>query len=181
MIAAQRYAQAILNLAEEKQSTRAIYNNAIELSKIILSNRTFYNFIKSPLIQADKKDKIFRQLFEKQIHPILTQFISILCKRRREALLPDILKAIVTEYKKRNHIITTQLITTFKLDEELKKLIIQKIQQIKPSSQIELEEIIDERIIGGFILKTENEQIDASIKTQLNQLYQQFIQTNSLN
>lgn len=181
MIAAQRYAQAILDLAQQNNAVDNIFNNANDFITIIKQNRDLHNFIKSPLIKSDKKEKIFRQLFEKGTHPILLQFVSILCKRRREYILPEILNAIIYEYKKRNNIVTAQLVTSFKLDESLKNSIIDKLQKIKKSGKIELQEKIDESIIGGFIVKTDSEQIDASIQSQLNQLYQKFIQTNSLN
>jgi len=173
MVAAHRYAQAILDLAQTQNATEEVYKNAQDLLFILKANRDLYNFLKSPLIKSDKKEKILRNLFEKNIHSILIQFIAILCKRRRENILPEILNAIISEYKQRNNIITAQLITAFKFDEELKKL--------KNASQIELQEIVDESLIGGFILKTESNQIDTSIKTQLQHLYQKFIQTNSLN
>ncbi len=181
MIAAHRYAQAILDLAQQINAVEQVYNNAKELHHIIKSSRELLNFLKSPLIKSDKKEKVIRQLFEKNIHSLLIQFISILCKRRREYILPEVLNALIYEYKKRNNIITAQLITAFQFDEALKKSIIEKIQQIKKSSKIELQETINENLIGGFILKTDNEQIDASIKTQLQHLYQKFIQTNALN
>ncbi|GIV27864.1 MAG: ATP synthase subunit delta [Bacteroidia bacterium] len=181
MIAANRYAQAILDLAQQQNATEVIYNNAQSLFKIIKSNKDLYNFFKSPLIKSDKKEKIIRQLFEKSTHSILMQLISILCKRRREAIFPEILQAIIQEYKRRNNIVTAQLVTAFKFDDELRKNLIEKIKNWKKTDKIELQEVIDESIIGGFILKTENEQIDSSIKTQLNHLYQSFLQTNSLN
>jgi F-type H+-transporting ATPase subunit delta len=181
MVAAHRYAQAILDLAQTQNATEEVYKNAQDLLSILKANRDLYNFLKSPLIKSDKKEKILRNLFEKNIHSILIQFIAILCKRRRENILPEILNAIISEYKQRNNIITAQLITAFKFDEELKKSIIEKIKKIKNASQIELQEIVDESLIGGFILKTESSQIDTSIKTQLQNLYQKFIQTNSLN
>ncbi len=181
MIAANRYAQAILDLCEENKITEEVYHNAHDLLSLIKSNRELYNFLKTPLIKSDKKEKLIRQLFEKNINPILIQFISILCKRRREYILPEILNAIIVEYKQRNNIITAQLISAFKFDEDIRKSIIEKIKQLKNYSKIELQEQIDEGIIGGFILKADNQQIDASIKTQLNQLYQKFIQTNIIN
>ncbi|MCX7728720.1 MAG: ATP synthase F1 subunit delta [Bacteroidia bacterium] len=181
MIAAHRYAQAILDLSEQHKASDNIYQNAVDLSKIIKQNRELYSFLKSPLIKSDKKEKIFKQLFEKNIHPILTQLLTILCKRRREYIFPEILHAILVEYKKRNNIVSVELITAFQWDDELRKSIIEKIQVLKKSSKIELHEIVDENILGGFVLKTDNEQIDTSIQTQLNQLYQKFIQTNILN
>jgi F-type H+-transporting ATPase subunit delta len=181
MIAAHRYAQAILDLAQQKNAVNDVYTNAQDLISIIKSNREFYNFLKSPLIKSDKKEKIIFQLFEKNLHPILLQFIKILCKRRRESILPEILMAIINEYKRRNNIVSAQLITAFKFDDELRKKVLDKINSYKHSSQVELNETIDESIIGGFILKFDNEQIDTSIKTQLQKLYQKFIQTNSLN
>lgn len=181
MIAAHRYAQAILDLSQQKNATDTVYKNAVDLNQIISQNRELFNFLKSPLIKSDKKEKIFRHLFEKNIHPIITQFVSILCKRRREYILPEILNAIIFEYKRRNNIVSARLVTAFKFDEELKKSVVEKIQKIKNASKVELTENIDENIIGGFIIKTDSEQIDTSIKTQLNHLYQKFIQTNSLN
>jgi len=181
MIAAQRYAQAILDLAQQNNAIDNIYSNAQDLLELIKSNRELHNFIKSPLIKSDKKEKIFFQLFEKNLHPILLQFIKILCKRRRESFLPEILKAIIDEYKRRNNIISAELITAFKFDEELRKKVLEKIMAYKKSSKVELHETIDESIIGGFILKFESEQIDASVKTQLQKLYQNFIQTQTLN
>lgn len=181
MIAAHRYAQAILDLAQQKNVTEEIYNHSKTLSSILKSNRDFYNFLKSPLIKSDKKEKIIRQIFEKHLHSILIQLISILCRRRREAIFPEILEAILVEYKKRNNIITAQLVSAFKFDDELKKLLLEKIRIWKKTDRVELNEVTDETIIGGFILKTQDEQIDTSIQSQLNKLYQSFIQTNSLN
>lgn len=181
MIAAHRYAQAILDIAQQQHAADTVYQNAIELNNVLKQNRELYNFLKSPLIKSDKKEKIIRLLFEKNIHSILTQFIVILCKRRREYILPEILNAIISEYKRRNNIVSAQLVSAFKFDDELKKSIIEKLQKIKKASKIELQEYIDESVIGGFIIKTDNEQVDTTIKTQLNHLYQKFIQTNSLN
>lgn len=181
MIAAHRYAQAILNLAQQQNATEEIYNHSKTILSILKSNRDFYNFLKSPLIKSDKKEKIIRQIFEKHLHIVLIQLISILCRKRREAIFPEILEAILVEYKKRNNIITAQLVSAFKFDDELKKLLLEKIRIWKKTDRVELNEITDETIIGGFILKTQDEQIDTSIQSQLNKLYQSFIQTNSLN
>lgn len=181
MIAAHRYAQAILDISQQKNAADKIYQDSIALLNVVKQNRDLYNFLKSPLIKSDTKEKIFRSLFEKHIHTILIQLFSILCKRRRENILPEILNAIINEYKKRNNIVSVQLVTTFKWDEELKKSLTEKLQKLKKASKIELHENIDESIIGGFIVKTDSEQIDTSIKTQLHHLYQKFIQTNALN
>ena len=181
MMAAHRYAQAILDLAYAQNAADEIYKNSSDLLALFNSNRELYNFLKSPLIKPDKKEKVFRQLFEKNISIILLQLMNILCKRRREAIFPEILSAIIHEYKKRQNIITAQLITAFHWDDELKKSMTEKLQQLTHSSKIDLQEIIDKTIIGGFILKTDDKQIDTSIKTQLQKLYQSFIQTNSLN
>lgn len=181
MIAAHRYAQALLDLAHQQKADEHIYQNARDLTSILKQNRELLNFIKSPLIKSDKKEKIFKLLFEKNIHPILLQLFSILCKKRRENILPEILTAIILEYKKRNNIITAELITAFQWDDELKKHLIEKIKAIKKASKIELQENVDENLIGGFIIKTNNEQIDTSINTQLSKLYQSLIHTNTLN
>lgn len=178
---AHRYANALLELAENQNVVEDIYKNAQDLSALLKSNRELLNLFKSPLISSDKKEKIITKIFADKINPLFFEFIKLLCKKRRENILYEILHQLIIEYKKRNGIISAQLITAFKFDEELKKSILNKIIQFEHASKIELHEIIDEKIIGGFILKTDNEQIDASVQSQLNKLYQKFIQNNSLN
>ncbi len=181
MIAAQRYAQAILKISAQHKCVEEVYTNSVELSNIIKNNRDLYNFLSSPLIKSDKKKKILHTFFGGKINKILMELIDILCIRRREGILFDIVNAIVTEYKKQHNIVTATLVSSYQFDEESKKVLSEKIKSIKKASKIDLIEKIDQSLIGGFIIKTDEEQIDASIKNKLNQLYNQFTNQSSLN
>jgi F-type H+-transporting ATPase subunit delta len=61
MVAAHRYAQAILDLAQTQNATEEVYKNAQDLLSILKANRDLYNFLKSPLIKSDKKRKNFKK------------------------------------------------------------------------------------------------------------------------
>jgi len=43
------------------------------------------------------------------------------------------------------------------------------------NSKIELEEVLDKDIIGGFILRVDDQELDASVSNQLNQIKRALI------
>jgi len=43
-------------------------------------------------------------------------------------------------------------------------------------SKIELEEVLDKDIIGGFVLRVDDQELDASVSAQLNQIKRTLIQ-----
>jgi F-type H+-transporting ATPase subunit delta len=45
------------------------------------------------------------------------------------------------------------------------------------NSKVELNEIVDEDIIGGFMLRIEDKYLDASIKSKLNKIKKELLAT----
>jgi F-type H+-transporting ATPase subunit delta len=61
------------------------------------------------------------------------------------------------------------IITAIALDEKYKEKINELIRK-KFKIEIDLEEKVDPSIIGGFVLRIEDQQIDASISSQLKKI-----------
>jgi F-type H+-transporting ATPase subunit delta len=47
------------------------------------------------------------------------------------------------------------------------------------NAQVELHESVDEKLIGGFVLRVDDQQIDASISTKLERIKSALIQSYS--
>ncbi len=62
------------------------------------------------------------------------------------------------------------------LSAELRKEMEKMVKQISGMQTVDLEETIDEDIIGGFILKVGDRQIDDSVRTKLKTLGNEFSQ-----
>jgi F-type H+-transporting ATPase subunit delta len=59
------------------------------------------------------------------------------------------------------------------LDDSVRKSILEKIQQ-HFSGTFDVTEEVDETLIGGFIVKMDDQMIDASVASQLTQLKQRL-------
>ena len=87
--------------------------------------------------------------------------------------LEPVCEAYITIYRKYNNILPLELTMAFKADKATKNTIVEKVAKAT-KMDVELHEHIDEEIIGGFVINYEDYQFDASIKTQLKALQNEF-------
>ena len=71
---------------------------------------------------------------------------------------------------------TVKLTTAHPLDENTKATILANIQQQLVGKIIDLQINIDEKLIGGFVLESNNTLFDASIARDLKDIQKQFLQ-----
>jgi F-type H+-transporting ATPase subunit delta len=101
--------------------------------------------------------------------------MQLITKNRREALLTEIAASFIKLVKDHKGIVPVTLISASALTKESKDKILSKI---KVSGQIELTEVIDANLIGGFVVRIGDIQIDASVNNQLKKLKLDLITNN---
>ncbi len=166
-LAANRYAQALLSLVLEENKLEEVYRDMTLLSSTIEENRGLENLLNSPIVKTDKKVSILMQIFGSQISELSKKFIQLISSRRRDALLKEIALAFQSLYKKEKNITVAEVVSVVKLDEAEKNKI---AGLINATGTVEIHEKIDPSIIGGFIVRVEDKQIDASIAREFNDL-----------
>ena len=172
-IAANRYARALFNLASELNELDAVNADMILVDKTISDNREFELVLKSPIIKPWKKIEIVHAIFDSKISKTSRTFFDLILKKRREVHIHQIVRQFVVLFLERNGVEEVLLTTAHKIDEPFRKKIIQLVEQ-KTGSKVELEEKIDPSIIGGFILRYGDNQIDASLERDLESIRQEF-------
>ncbi len=170
--AAPRYAKALLELAVEQNKLEQVADNMRYLLEINDETKDFQIMLGSPVIKSDKKLQIFDQLFDR-FEKLTALFIHQVTKNGREYMLPEIAKSFESQLKTYKGIVPVTLITASKLADKTRELIIEKIQK-SIKGQLEINESIDETLIGGFIVRMGNKQIDSSIARQFNNIKQQL-------
>lgn len=171
---AARYAKSLTDLAVETKGLEDVYRDMILLDETCGASREFVTFLKNPVINADKKEKIFKSIFGEQLSNLTNKFSTLLIKKGREGFLPEISKAVIREYRKVKNIRQVTITTAAPLAEEIKALLMTKIKNEIPNQQIDLQTAVKENLIGGFILETDNTIFDASIERDLKDIKKQF-------
>lgn len=165
-----RYAKALLDLSIESGK----FENIAADVNLILSATKEHEFnllLASPIVKADKKISIFKELFGAKIDAISLNFLTLVTNKHREDSLQNILEEYKNLYNKHKGIQLATVITASGLDDTLRKKVYEIIKN-SVKSEIEVVEKIDPAIIGGFILKMGSTQIDSSVLRSIRNLKQ---------
>jgi F-type H+-transporting ATPase subunit delta len=169
-----RYAKSIIDLSLEKGQLEAVYADMLYLYDLMRKSDEFITILKSPVIPGDKKQKVLDALTAGKINPITAAFNTLLIKKGREGFLPDIVQAFIEQYKEYKGIHIVTLTTATPVGDDVKTAIINKIKQVSQMKEVELETLVEEKIIGGFILEADGRRVDASIAYDLANIRKQF-------
>lgn len=169
---ASRYAQALLDLAIEQGNLESVAADMKYLSVVCAENRDLELMLLSPIVKADKKIAVLNAVFD-QFDAVSKSFIELIAKNGRESILPQIADAFEGLLKAHKGIVPVTLVSASKLDEGVKKTILAKVQSMAHGT-LEVSEEIDPALIGGFLVKMGDHQIDASVASQLGKLKQRL-------
>lgn len=163
-----RYSRALFLSALEKNNLDRI-NSDMNLVKEVCNVSEVKELLSNPVIVASKKTEILHDLLEKNLEELTMSLIDLVVKNGREKYLPAIARVFMHEVKKHKGITEMVLTTAMNVSPAIKKQISEKIEKLL-NTRIELKENVDESIIGGFVLKVEDNYIDASVKNKLNKI-----------
>ncbi len=169
-----RYAKGLFKLAQQENLLETIYKD-LKLVEQTYELKEFKQFINSPVIAISQKKQVLTELFRNKINKYTLNFLLLVVENRREQFLKLLILDYQKLYKQALNITEVELITAVELDEKIKnefKQILAKVTQ----SNVDLHHQIDPQIIGGFILRIEDKQLDASIASQLRKLKKQITQ-----
>ncbi|MGC4101410.1 ATP synthase F1 subunit delta [Ferruginibacter sp.] len=170
-----RYAKSLLDLATEQNQVEAVYADMKWLSAICKSNPDFAAVLGSPVIKADKKQVILKAVTDGKVTPTTAGFIDLLVKKTRESNLNEIVNAYIDQYNALNHIQKVKITTAAPLTDDLKDAIMTNVKAAVPTQKFEIETSVKDELIGGFIVETGGQLVDASILRDLKDIQKQFM------
>ena len=173
-IIARRYAKAFFKLGKERDTLGNYRNDLQKLYSFILQDENFRFLLNNPVVTATKKQKIFDKLFKNYLSSEVLFFIKLLIKKRREVYMPDIIRAFNHFYLQHANIQQVKISSATKFDKETIDQIKSLLEQATGKSS-EIETIKNTDLIGGFIIRIDDRQLDASVKGQLQSIRKQLL------
>jgi F-type H+-transporting ATPase subunit delta len=172
---ASRYAKSLMDIATEQNKLDAVYSNMTAYSGMIASSQELRNVLSSPIISAINKNAMIKAISGESVEPLTVTFTELLTSKSREALLGEIANEFVKQYKTKKNIITVHLTTAEVLDDAAKADMLSKIYAQFSGAEIDLQFAIDTKLIGGFVLESNNKRFDASIARDLRDIQKQIL------
>jgi len=169
-----RYAKALYSLSIDKNISEKV-NEDMQLIKEQYGNSNkLSEFLNSAVIPKNKKKKLFQDVFGEHVNEVTMKFLTMLVDNNREGMLQYITLDFIAMYKKEQQIKTVTLYTAIQLDKEY-ITDIQSFLAKELKSIVELEVVVREHLIGGFMLMLDGKLIDTTISSKLKQIKKQLL------
>ena len=175
-----RYAKSLLDLATEQNQVDVVCTDMKWLHSVCKSNRDFVAVLNSPVIKPLVKAKIIRAVTDGRVSKLTTAFIELLVKKAREINLPEIVMAYIDQFNKIRNIHKVKITTAEPITEEMKKAIMANVNTASTGETFEIETLVNDELIGGFLLETDGTLVDASILRDLKDIQKQFMNNDYL-
>jgi F-type H+-transporting ATPase subunit delta len=167
---ANRYAKSLLDLAIDRNELDVVLGD-VEGLQASLESRDFLLFLRSPVIQSQRKSEILKRMFEGQLSLVTMAFVRRVTVKGRENLLPEILDAFMQQYREMKGISVVTLISAAPLSDQLVQRFKSVLERSKQThNNVELNTKVDPNLIGGFVIDFDDRLYDASVKHSLDKL-----------
>lgn len=163
---AKRYAKALLDYSIEKHEEDNFVQEISSLVEVVRENPDLRALLHSPIVRMEIKHKVLQEVFS-QRSAILNLLIEILLENKRVSDLYDIAREYIIQYNRYKGKTTAYLTTAVELSESLKAQFVQKAIALSGGKKITLESRVEPQLIGGFILRIDDLQYNASIAHKL--------------
>ncbi|MFC2611496.1 MAG: ATP synthase F1 subunit delta [Capnocytophaga granulosa] len=163
---AKRYAKALLDYSVEKAVEDAFFQEISSVVEVVRENPDLRALLHSPIVRMEIKRKVLQEVFSER-SATLNLLIEILVENKRVSDLYDIAREYVIQYNRYKEKTTAYLTTAVELSESLKAQFVQKAIALSGGKKITLESRVEPQLIGGFILRIDDLQYNASIAHKL--------------
>ena len=170
--AAIRYAKAIFEIAKEENSIDSVFRDMKTVEILCNSSHDFKNLLSNSQISYNEKKTAILSLI-KDHNSLTIKLLDLLIQNKRVYIVNDIANSFIQLYNSHNDIKEAVVITASPIDKDLEEKILSKIN-ISDLKSINLKNIVNPEILGGFIIRFDGKEYNASVKQNLNNLKTQL-------
>ena len=164
------YAGALAQIAKSNSMSFDEIKNDLNIAEsIINSSSELKDVLENITISTDVKSEIVEDVFKNQINSKIINFLKIITDKNKFNDLAEIKAEFEKLYNEEKNIKTVDVTSAIQLSDEQKNRVIEKLQN-KLNKQIIANWQIDENIIGGLIIKVDDDVINSSLKNKLEKI-----------
>lgn len=166
-LAADRYALALFELAQEENALDAVAGDLKGLAALIGESADLARLVNSPVFSRDQQAAAMAEILDTAgAAPLTKKFVGLVADNRRLFMLPQIGRAFAGLLAKQRGEISADVKTAHALnDAQLADL--KATLKAAYGKEPQLTVTVDPSLIAGLIVKVGSKMIDSSLKTKL--------------
>lgn len=169
-----RYAKALYKFAAEKGCTAELYGLMQNLAAAFEKNHDLQSVIANPFISVEDKTSLIMTAAGEQ-NDVLADFVKLMAQNNRLDLIRDAALAYTAIYRQENKIHLVNITSAAPLTDDDRKRLTAMIEAHIGNAKAEFTFDVNPDLIGGFVVRIDNESLDASVMNELKQLRKKLI------
>jgi F-type H+-transporting ATPase subunit delta len=166
--AARRYAEAAFEIGRADRTLDAWERDLAHLGELV-ANDELRRLLEHPAIAFARKEKVLRQLVGRDVSPEALGLVLLMVRRGRPRAIPRMLEHFGELLRRERGIALAEVRTALPLDDEQRDAIRERLGQLA-GDEIEMNEVVDESLIGGIAVRIGDRLYDASVRSRLERL-----------
>lgn len=171
-----KYAQALFLFAEKTDDPEAIRSDLESLVGLLRRMPALLSFLESPDVGRREKLKLLENSLGGRVKRATWLFLTLLLRRERMPLLPDILSEYVGIDEEKRGIQRVRVISAVVLEKSEEERLTSTLRGIT-GKEVLVETKVDPALMGGVIVHLNGRVIDGSMRSRLEELKDQLLAT----
>lgn len=161
-----RYAQALLEIAEEHHAIDTFESQLTLVSRTLAENEQLRRVFLHPQVDKAEKKTVVDKIFGEHVSQEILNLLKLLIDRKRESMIDDVLEAYTKSANDIRGILDVSVTTAAPLDESERKSLSERLER-SLNKKLRMHTDVDRKIIGGLMLKIGNRLYDGTVRTKL--------------
>lgn len=176
-VAARRYAQALLTLAEEAGSAEAVRDGLRAVVRVTEEHAELGALLGHPVVSAEKKRAVVEAVFPsgKGTPPLVARLLVLLAERDRFDLLASIEQSYTALWNANRNVLMAEVVSAIAIEEAQTAALSEAVKQAT-GRDVELTSTVDARVRGGLQLRMGGRLYDGSVRARLQSLRDRLAQ-----
>ncbi|MBQ8813917.1 MAG: ATP synthase F1 subunit delta [Lachnospiraceae bacterium] len=164
------YGDALFDVAVENKSVSELDREAAAVIDIIGNNPEFLKLLKHPNVTKEEKVQVIETVFAPRVSGEMYGFLRVLVDKDRQGQVVEILQYFTERVKEYRRIGVVYITSALPLGADQKKKIEKKVLETSGFAALEPHYSVDEKLIGGLVIRIGDRVVDGSVRHKLDQL-----------
>ncbi|OOQ59009.1 ATP synthase F1 subunit delta [Mucilaginibacter pedocola] len=168
-----RYAKALIDLAVEQKALDKVKDDMVLFYKTVKANPQLSAVLANPIISHSKKTKILTEVFGSRVSEVTLKMFHLMVNKGRGEVLFETSHEFIAQYDVKHNITYATVTSATALSKANEAEMLKQIQAATGGT-VKLHTEVDPSLIGGFVLKVGDRQIDTSVASTLRKIKKEF-------
>ena len=169
-----KYSRAMFLLAQEEGKLAEYGAELKTLVSDIESAPELKMFLESPMIPRQAKQEAAEKIFAGELSPMVMNFLRLLLDKQRVSILGEIARQYENFANEAQGILVADVTTARALSDNMGEKLMAKLGEVT-GKKIKLRKHLDEKLLGGAVVRMGDRLIDGSLKSRMKALEAQLL------